>query len=111
MTRGALRSKLFLAVSLLMAVLVIPARPASRQSGLSSIKTVFVILFENTNWASITPSVAPYIRTTVVPTGAHATQYFNPPRRITSGSRRAIIWASPRTMTPVRRTPPPPSII
>src|SRR5438128_2093022 len=78
MTRGALRSKLFLAVSLLMAVLVIPARPASRQSGLSSIKTVFVILFENTNWASITPSVAPYIRTTVVPMGAHATQYFNP---------------------------------
>jgi hypothetical protein len=43
-----------------MAVLVMPARPASRQSGLSSIKTVFVILFENTNWASITPSVAPY---------------------------------------------------
>jgi phosphatidylinositol-3-phosphatase len=80
MTRCALRSKLFLAVSLLMAVLVIPARPASRQSALSSIKTVFVILFENTNWASITPSVAPYIRTTVVPMGAHATQYFNPPR-------------------------------
>lgn len=80
MTRRALRSKLFLAVSLLMAVLVMPARPASRQSWLSSIKTVFVILFENTNWASITPSVAPYIRTTVVPMGAHATQYFNPPR-------------------------------
>jgi len=78
MTRRALRSKLFLAVSLLMAVLVMPARPASRQPGLSSIKTVFVILFENTNWASITPSVAPYIRTTVVPMGAHATQYFNP---------------------------------
>jgi phosphatidylinositol-3-phosphatase len=80
MTRRALRLKLFIAVSLLMAVLVIPARPASRQSALSSIKTVFVILFENTNWASITPSVAPYIRTTVVPMGAHATQYFNPPR-------------------------------
>jgi phosphatidylinositol-3-phosphatase len=79
MTRRALRSKLFLALSLLMAVLVMPARPASRQSGLSSIKTVFVILFENTNWASITPSVTPYIRTTVVPMGAHATQYFNPP--------------------------------
>jgi len=61
-----------------MAVLVMPAWPASRQSGLSSIKTVFVILFENSNWASITPSVAPYIRTTVVPMGAHATQYFNP---------------------------------
>jgi hypothetical protein len=79
MTRRALRLKLFIAVSLLMAVLVIPARPASRQSALSSIKTVFVILFENTNWASITASVAPYIRTTVVPMGAHATQYFNPP--------------------------------
>lgn len=79
MTRRALRLKLFIAVSLLMAVLVIPASPASRQSALSSIKTVFVILFENTNWASITASVAPYIRTTVVPMGAHATQYFNPP--------------------------------
>jgi phosphatidylinositol-3-phosphatase len=79
MTRRALRLKLFIAVSLLMAVLVIPARPASRQSALSSIKTVFVILFENTNWASITASVAPYIRTTLVPMGAHATQYFNPP--------------------------------
>jgi phosphatidylinositol-3-phosphatase len=76
--RRALRSKVLLPVSLLMAVLVMPAWPASRQSGLSSIKTVFIILFENTNWASITPSVAPYIRTTVVPMGAHATQYFNP---------------------------------
>ena len=60
-------------------MLVVPARSTSYQSGLSSVKTVFVILFENTNWASVTPSVAPYIRTTVVPMGAHATQYFNPP--------------------------------
>lgn len=79
MIRRALRSKLLLAISLLMAVSIIPGRPASYQSGLSSVKTVFVILFENTNWASITPSVAPYIRTTVVPMGAHATRYFNPP--------------------------------
>jgi len=79
MPRHALRSKLFLAVSLLMAVLVMPPGPESYQSGLSSVKTAFVILFENTNWASVTPSVAPYIRTTVVPMGAHATQYFNPP--------------------------------
>src|SRR5882762_6237195 len=77
--RRALRSKLLLAISLLMAMSIIPGRPASYQSGLSSVKTVFVILFENTNWASITPSVAPYIRTTVVPMGAHATRYFNPP--------------------------------
>src|SRR5438093_12478893 len=79
MPRRALRSKLFLAVSLLLALLVMPPGPESYQSGLSSVKTVFVILFENTNWASVTPSVAPYIRTTVVPMGAHATQYFNPP--------------------------------
>ena len=59
-------------------VLVLLVRSASDQSRLSSINTVFVILFENTNWASITASVAPYIRTTVVPMGAHATQYFNP---------------------------------
>jgi len=56
-----------------------PARPASDKSGLSSVKTVFIILFENTDWVSITSSVAPYIRNTVVPLGAHATQYFNPP--------------------------------
>ena len=46
---------------------------------LSSVKTVFIILFENNDWASITPSVAPYIRQTLVPLGAHAEQYFNPP--------------------------------
>src|SRR5262249_62382850 len=71
--------RLWLAVMLLMTQPVTPATSASGQSGLSSIKTVFVILFENTDWVSITPSVAPYIRNTVVPMGAHATQYFNPP--------------------------------
>jgi len=45
---------------------------------MSSVKTVFIILFENTDWASVTPSVAPYIRNIVLPMGAHATQYFNP---------------------------------
>jgi len=68
-----------LAVTLLVALPVMPARPASDKSGLSSVKTVFIILFENTDWVSITSSVAPYIRNTVVPLGAHATQYFNPP--------------------------------
>jgi phosphatidylinositol-3-phosphatase len=79
MSRRSLRSRLLPAATLLMATLVVPARSTSYQSGLSSVKTVFVILFENTNWASVTSSVAPYIRTTVVPMGAHATQYFNPP--------------------------------
>jgi phospholipase C len=52
--------------------------PASSQ-GLSSIKTVFVILFENTNWSQLTPAAAPYIRNTLVPSGAHAEHYFTPP--------------------------------
>ena len=69
MSRRSLRSRLLPAATLLLAMLVVPARSTSYQSGLGSVKTVFVILFENTNWASVTPSVAPYIRTTVVPMG------------------------------------------
>jgi len=40
---------------------------------------VFVILMENHNWDQITPSVAPYIWNTLIPMGAHADQYYNPP--------------------------------
>jgi hypothetical protein len=43
------------------------------------IKTVFIIVFENHNWTTITPSAAPYINNTLLPMGARATQYFNPP--------------------------------
>lgn len=78
LTRGALWFKLVLPVTLLMASAVTPPGSASDQSGLSSVKTVFIIIFENTDWESVTPSVAPYIRKTVLPMGAHATQYFNP---------------------------------
>lgn len=78
LTRGALWFWLVLAVTLLMALAVTPAGSASDRSGLSSVKTVFIILFENTDWESVTPSAAPYIRKTVLPLGAHATQYFNP---------------------------------
>ncbi len=44
------------------------------------IQTVFIILMENHNWADVKngPS-APYIDGTLVPAGAHAEQYFNPP--------------------------------
>jgi hypothetical protein len=45
------------------------------------IKTVFVIVMENHSWATIKnagPS-AKYINETLVPTGAHAEQYFTPP--------------------------------
>ncbi len=34
---------------------------------------------ENHNWSDITPAAAPYMQNTLVPMGAHAEQYFNPP--------------------------------
>ncbi len=78
------RKHRLLAAGLLIALLVMALGPASGQSAapagsLSSIKTVFIILMENHDWAAITPSAAPYIRKTLVPMGAHAEQYFNPP--------------------------------
>jgi hypothetical protein len=77
------RPYLWLPVGLLIALLVTPVGPASGQSAtpagdLSSIKTVFIVLFENHDWASITAGVAPYINS-LLPIGAHATQYYNPP--------------------------------
>ena len=72
------RSQLLPVATLLIVVLAVPLGSATSRSRMSSVKTVFLILFENTDWTSITPSVAPYIRNTVLPMGAHATQYFNP---------------------------------
>jgi phospholipase C len=46
---------------------------------LPPINTVFIILMENHDWSEITPSQAPYIRNTLVPMGAVANQFFNPP--------------------------------
>jgi len=46
---------------------------------LPPIKTAFIIIEENHSWSDITPSAAPYIQTTLVPMGAHAEQYYNPP--------------------------------
>ena len=68
---------------LLIAISILPlaALRSSAQSSqpLPPIKTVFVILEENHDWAQITPSLAPYIRGTLVPAGAHAEQYYTPP--------------------------------
>ncbi len=42
--------------------------------------TVFVIVMENENWASISGNAAaPYINNTLLPMAAHAEQYYNPP--------------------------------
>ena len=54
-----------------------PSRTAS--APLAAIQTVFVILMENHNWADIKgSSSAPYLNS-LLPLGAHAEQYFNPP--------------------------------
>lgn len=46
-----------------------------------AIKTVWLIVEENHNWSSIKGSKsAPYINGTLLPMGAHAEQYFNPPK-------------------------------
>ena len=55
----------------------VKATPAS-SSAMPPIKTVFIILDENHNWSTICPT-ATYICNTLLPAGAHATQYFNPP--------------------------------
>jgi phospholipase C len=55
----------------------VKATPAN-SSAMPAIKTVFIILEENHNWSAICPA-ATYICNTLLPTGAHATQYFNPP--------------------------------
>ena len=75
------RGCLSLALGLLVAAFGFEPTAASpaHVGPLSSIQTVFVILMENTNWAGITPATAPYIRNTLLPMGAHAEQYFNPP--------------------------------
>src|SRR5437660_6305362 len=53
--------------------------PSPRSSPPTPIKTVFVIVMENTNWSDITSSQTPYLANTLVPLGAHAEQYYNPP--------------------------------
>ena len=46
----------------------------------NNVKTVFIVLMENHNWAEIKNSAsAPYINNTLLPMASHAEQYFNPP--------------------------------
>ncbi len=53
--------------------------PGLAAGSLPPIKTVFIILEENYNWSDITSAAAPYMRNTLLPMGAHAEQYYNPP--------------------------------
>ncbi len=47
---------------------------------LPPIQTVFIILMENQDWASIKDSIhAPYINHTLLPAAAYCAQYYNPP--------------------------------
>ncbi len=49
-------------------------------TGGAHIKTVFLILMENTNWSQVKgSSSAPYINGTLLPMAAHAEHYQNPP--------------------------------
>lgn len=53
---------------------------ANATTVLQSIQTVFIIPMENYNWSTIHSSAyAPYINNTLLPSGAHAEQYYNPP--------------------------------
>jgi phospholipase C len=56
------------------------ATPTVAPSSGHAIKTVFIILMENENWASITDkTAAPYINGTLLPMASYATRYYNPP--------------------------------
>ncbi len=53
---------------------------ATYATALPPIKTVFVILLENHNWADIKgSSSAPYLNQTLLPMAAYCEQYYNPP--------------------------------
>ncbi len=56
-----------------------PIPSAIFSNSASPIKTVFVIVMENHNWSEVTGPDSPYMTQTLVPMGAHAEQYYNPP--------------------------------
>ena len=62
-----------------MQVLAAPLDATAKQTGLTSIQTVFIILMENKDWSQVWRSpYAPYINNTLLPIASHAEQYFNP---------------------------------
>lgn len=78
-----------LVISLVLFILVLPLvvilaqqkqiiTQKAQGNSLQTISHVFVIAMENHNWADI-KGAAPYITNTLLPLGAHAEQYYNPP--------------------------------
>jgi len=65
---------------IIFAIVVLFANTSPAIAQMNNIKTVFIILMENHNWAQIknSPS-APYINNTLLPMASYAEQYYNPP--------------------------------
>jgi len=79
---------LVLTAAFLLCIAGLPA-PAST---LTSIKTVFIIVLENTDWADVVNSTnAPYINHTLLPIASYCEQYRNPPGGI-HPSEPNYIW-------------------
>jgi hypothetical protein len=72
----------------------------------SHLKTIWVIMMENQNWATIKASKsAPYINGTLLPMASHAEQYFNPPN--VHPSLPNYIWIEAGTDFGIRDDLPP----
>jgi hypothetical protein len=76
--KGILISSLILIIVGLFALRT-PVVLAQSSTPLSNIHHVFVIVMENHDWSSISPSAAPYINNTLLKIGAHANNYHNIP--------------------------------
>jgi phospholipase C len=70
------------------------------------LRTVWIIVMENQNWAAIKGSKsAPYINDTLLPMASHAEQYFNPPNN--HPSLPNYIWIEAGTNFGIRDDLPP----
>src|SRR5205823_11612852 len=60
-------------------LLLLPLGCLAQQNVHHHIKTVFIVVMENQNWAAIKGNAqAPYINNNLLPSGSHAELYFNP---------------------------------
>ena len=68
-----------LSLTTIITIILIPSASQAQQKVQHHIKTVFIVLMENQNWAGIkgNPQAA-YINHNLLPNGSHAELYFNP---------------------------------